>query len=472
MSKEFNAGRSGKLIKDIGIYAIGNLGSKLVTFMLVPLYTFYIQPAEFGYYDICLTAVFILIPFLSLQLRDGAFRFLADADSVTRKRAIVTFVYKILFRNSIVCILIGVFIYTFSSVQYLWLLVGLLIAMSAYEVIIQVVRGLGNTKYFVAAGIVSSLFIGLFSVLFVVVLELGIEGIFYANILARLITILVLELRLKVIKKYFGYNFNDSKINKEILSYCLPLLPGSICWWLVGSSNRFFIEHYLGLDENGLYAVALKFTSILETIAFIFYQAWQETAIRQYNSPDRNRFFSSIINSYLFVLIACVILFSFALKLNYGWLVGSEYLLSVNYIYPLAVSAMFFSLSAFYDMGYQCSKKTIYTLPGIVLASIVNVVGNYFLIQFYGVYGIIASSILTFATLFIYRAFDTRKFFNITFSKRTIPFAILLVVSGVTYYCLQSLTLNLLYIACVIIILFFIAPPDVKNMVRNRVLKP
>ncbi|MEG0560638.1 MAG: polysaccharide biosynthesis C-terminal domain-containing protein [Muribaculaceae bacterium] len=471
MSVQPTTGRSGKLLKDIGIYAIGNLGSKLVTFMLVPLYTFYICPAEFGYYDICLTAIFMLMPFLSLQLRDGAFRFLVDADNVFRKRAIVTFVYKTLFRNSIVCILIGAFIYIFSSVQYLWLLVVLLIVMSAYEVIIQVVRGLGNTKYFVVAGIVSSLFIGVFSILFVVIFKLGIEGVFYANILARFITILFLELRLKVIKKYFGYNFNDSKTNKEILSYCLPLLPGAICWWLVGSSNKFFIEHYLGLDENGLYAVALKFTSILETIAFIFYQAWQETAIRQYSSPDRNRFFSSIINNYLFVLIACVILFSFALKLNYGWLVEHEYQLSVNYIYPLAVSAMFFSLSAFYDMGYQCSKKTIYTLPGIVLASIVNIIGNYFLIQILGVYGIILSSILTFVTLFVYRVFDTRKFFKISFSNAIIAPIILLIISGFAYYYIQSIQVNIIYFVIVLIALSIFAPVDVKQMIKNKILR-
>ncbi|MEG2243548.1 MAG: hypothetical protein RSC87_08765, partial [Muribaculaceae bacterium] len=143
MSVQPTTGRSGKLLKDIGIYAIGNLGSKLVTFLLVPLYTFYIRPAEYGYYDICLTAIFILIPFLSLQLRDGGFRFLIDTDDTSRKQSIVTFVYKTLFRNSIVCIFIGVFVYMFTSVQYLWLLVELLIVMSIYEVVIQIIRGLG-----------------------------------------------------------------------------------------------------------------------------------------------------------------------------------------------------------------------------------------------------------------------------------------------------------------------------------------
>ncbi|MEG1917003.1 MAG: oligosaccharide flippase family protein [Muribaculaceae bacterium] len=471
MSVQPTTGRSGKLLKDIGIYAIGNLGSKLVTFLLVPLYTFYIRPAEYGYYDICLTAIFILMPFLSLQLRDGGFRFLIDTDDTSRKQSIVTFVYKTLFRNSIVCIFIGVFVYMFTSVQYLWLLVELLIVMSIYEVVIQIIRGLGYTKYFVVSGIISSILIGVFSILFVVVFNFGIEGIFYSNIIARLITIIILELRLKIIKNYFGYKFNNPVINKEILRYCLPLLPGTLCWLLAGSSSKFFIEHYIGLNENGLYAVALKFTSILETMAFIFFQAWQETALKQYDSKDRNKFFSTIMNNYLFVLISGVILFSFFLKINYGWLVAADYQQSMYYIYPISISALFFSLSAFLEMGYQCSKKTIYTLPGILLSSSVNLIGNYFLIQILGVYGIILSSILTFVTLFVYRVFDTRKFFKISFSNAIIAPIILLIISGFAYYYIQSIQVNIIYFVIVLIALSIFAPVDVKQMIKNKILR-
>lgn len=67
--------RSTKFINDIFIYAIGNLGSKLITFLLVPLYTYYISPDDFGYYDIVLTLTFLAMGFITFQLRDGTFRF-------------------------------------------------------------------------------------------------------------------------------------------------------------------------------------------------------------------------------------------------------------------------------------------------------------------------------------------------------------------------------------------------------------
>ena len=71
-----NRGR--KFINDIFIYAIGNLGSKLITFLLVPLYTYFISPEDFGYYDIALNISFLGIGLLSFQLKDGVFRFLLD----------------------------------------------------------------------------------------------------------------------------------------------------------------------------------------------------------------------------------------------------------------------------------------------------------------------------------------------------------------------------------------------------------
>ena len=71
--------RGSKFLKDIGIYAIGNIGSKIITFMMVPLYTYFVHDtSDFGYYDVCLTVCFLRMPFVNLQLRDGAFRVLLD----------------------------------------------------------------------------------------------------------------------------------------------------------------------------------------------------------------------------------------------------------------------------------------------------------------------------------------------------------------------------------------------------------
>ena len=110
------------------------------------------------------------------------------------------------------------------------------------------------------------------------------------------------------------------------MKYSLPLLPNAVCWWLLGSSSRLFIDHFLGLEANGIFAVAMKFSTILETFSVIVYQAWQETAIKQYGAADRSKFFSRIFNTYILILSVLALIFVFVLNINYSWLVDSRYL--------------------------------------------------------------------------------------------------------------------------------------------------
>ena len=272
--------RSSKFLKDLGIYAIGNLGSKIITFAMVPLYTFFVkEKGDFGYYDLCLTVIFLIMPFATLQLRDGAFRFLLETNDKDDRNRIITFVYRCLITSIVVSLIATLLLTMFTSIDYVWYCFLLLIAMSFFEVITQVARGLGKNKDFVAAGIISSLGIGVFSIIFVALMNMSITGIFIANILARFAALIYLEARLKIIATYFKFNLSLGQVGHDILKYSLPLLPGALCWWLTGSSDRWFIKYFLGLEVNGIYAVAFRFNGIILTLATIFYQAWQETAI-------------------------------------------------------------------------------------------------------------------------------------------------------------------------------------------------
>lgn len=461
-----------KFMKDIGVYAIGNIGSKLITFLMVPLYTYFVHDtSDFGYYDVCLTVCLLLLPFFTLQLRDGAFRFLLDCDDETQRRRIVSFVARTMLSSLFVTLLVAVVLALFTHIDYLGYTVGLLIAMSLQEVYSQVFRGLGNNRAFVMVGILSALGIGVFSVIFVAYMGWGIKGIFLANIIARVLALLLVEAKVRLITRHTSWNINIGKVGWEILRFTLPLLPGSLCWWLTGSSDRLFIKHFLGLDVNGVYAVAIRFTGIINTLAIIFYQAWQETAILQYHSPDRDRFFSRMFNSYIFLLGIILVGYVFMLKVNYSWLVAPQYHESLNYIYPLGLSAVLFALSAFFDMGYQCAKDTPRTLPAIVLAAIVNVALNFLLIKPLGVYGVILTQFITYIVLFTYRWHDMRHYFVLRSSRRSlVPVAVMLVSAIPFYYC-DGVVINIAYMALAIGAIIAACNKELRDLILSKFTK-
>ncbi len=461
-----------KFMKDIGVYAIGNIGSKLITFLMVPLYTYFVHDtSDFGYYDVCLTVCLLLLPFFTLQLRDGAFRFLLDCDDETQRRRIVSFVARTMLSSLFVTLLVAVVLALFTHIDYLGYTVGLLIAMSLQEVYSQVFRGLGNNRAFVMVGILSALGIGVFSVIFVAYMGWGIKGIFLANIIARVLALLLVEAKVRLITRHTSWNINIGKVGWEILRFTLPLLPGSLCWWLTGSSDRLFIKHFLGLDVNGVYAVAIRFTGIINTLAIIFYQAWQETAILQYHSPDRDRFFSRMFNSYIFLLGIILVGYVFMLKVNYSWLVAPQYHESLNYIYPLGLSAVLFALSAFFDMGYQCAKDTPRTLPAIVLAAIVNVALNFLLIKPLGVYGVILTQFITYIVLFTYRWHDMRHYFVLRSSRRSLVPVVVMLVSAIPFYYCDGVVINIAYMTLAIGAIIAACNKELRDLILSKFTK-
>ena len=464
--------RASKFIRDIGIYAIGNIGSKLITFLMVPLYTHYVHStSDFGYYNWCLTVCFLLIPFVTVQMRDGAFRFLLDCDDDTQRKRIVTFVTRTMFLTLSLSLLVAIVLALTANIPYLAYVLGMLIAMSLQEVYSQVFRGLGNNRAFVVVGILSALGIGVFSYVFVAIMGWGIKGIFLANTFARILALVLVELKVRLIMRNIKWLLDSREVAIDIMRYSLPLLPGSLCWWLTGNSDSLFITQFLGYSVNGVYAVAIRFTGIIMTLALIFYQAWQETAILQYNSSDRDRFFSKMFNGYIFLLSMILVGYVFMLKVNYGWLVGPQYQASLKYIYPLGVSAVIFAIVAFFDMGYQCAKDTMRTLPAIMLAAFVNVALNFLLIKPLGVYGVILTQFITYVVLVTYRWFDMKRYFTLTVNPRILIPVSVVMLSAIPFYFNAKAWVDIVFMIVALALILWSCGKEIRGLLLSKFTK-
>jgi len=465
-------GKGKKLLKDIGIYAVGNLGSKLIMFLLVPFYTHFItNTGEFGYYDLCLTVSFLIYPLLSLDMRQGVFRFLVETDSRQKRTQIISFVYRTLFRGTIIALALGIFMSMVHPMPYLWYVVAFIIVTYLYEVTIQMVRGIGKTEYFVIAGIMTALLSAVFAVLMIARLDMGIAGIFLSGILARIVSMIFLEVRLKIMRKYFRYDFSNKALNREILKYCLPLIPSTLMLNVIGFGNRFFVEYFLGLEANGIFAMSMKFANILDTLAYIFFQAWQENAFRLYGDSDKDGFFNSVFRNYFYFLCALTFVFPFALRINYSWLVGSEYQSSEAYVYILCIAMMFFSVSSFFELGYQCSKKTIRNVLPLASGLAINLAANWFMARHWGLYGISFASMTTFGYLMFYRILDANRYLHIHFSGMNALWFAFVAIGAWLYYLSDSALYDAIILTVMVCCYLPLMPKEVRNRILNIFLK-
>lgn len=77
--------RNSYLIKNTIIFTLGNLGSKLISFFLIPLYTNALTTAEYGVVDLVATVGTVAVPLLTLNICESVMRFALDKDANTRK---------------------------------------------------------------------------------------------------------------------------------------------------------------------------------------------------------------------------------------------------------------------------------------------------------------------------------------------------------------------------------------------------
>ena len=135
----------------------------------------------------------------------------------------------------------------------------------------------------------------------------------------------------------------------------------------------------------------------------------------------------------------------------------------LNSLYVMA-----FSLAAFFEIAYQCAKRTARILPSLLLSIAVSIACNFLLIERLGVNGVIISSILTYSSLLIYRLFDTRKFIRIRFDWRNIAPIVVLISCFVLYY--QPLPRIVDLIVCLSAAFLFVlmAPGDFKKAVVKK----
>lgn len=393
------------------IYTVGNLGAKLLSFLMVPLYTFYLNKADLGTYDLLLTSVTLLVPFISIQMPESVYRWLLeikDNDRAKQQSAITNSLLVFVF-NNLVFILLFWMAQAFYQVPYALPFAIILFVNGLMIFLQQTARGLGLNKLYSFIGFSYTFFLLLLNVLFVVVLHLKLEGILYSTILSGLIAIVVLAFRSKIYQ-YIQPQCISRKEIKAMLTYSWPLIPNTISWWLINEVNRFIILFSLGVDANGIFALSNRFPSIIIIVNSIFMLAWQDQAILLHDTKEKDAFYSKIFNVFLSLELTLVICLTSVSKYVVKLVVSPAFFYSWYYMPVLYLSVAFASFAAFLGVGYLGSKKTKGLFTTTIFGSVINILVSYLTIRKIGLYGPCIGTCIGFLVIWLLRVRQTRSF--------------------------------------------------------------
>lgn len=408
-----------ELTKNTLILAFGKVCAQLVAFILLPVYTFFLTPAEYGMVDLIITYIVLLVPAVTVQLEMAAFRFLVDArgDETVKKVTISAIMQMIVVVQAVCLVLFGV-VELFFDIPYAPLVIATIMVTIIANLFLQFARGFGDNKKFAVASIISGVGMLIGAAVFIVWLRIGASGMLLSMLLAHITCILYLTTTLKL-HRYVRFKSHDRALQKRLLAYSFPLVPNGISWWVINVSDRTIISVTLGVAANGIYAVANKYAAIFTGIFSVFHMSWTESASMHIDDKDRDVFFSEIMNAAIHMFGTLAVGLIALMPWVFPFLVDTQYDEAYLYIPVLILAAFCNAIVSLYGSIYIAKKLTRQVANTSLLSAAINIALTVVGIYFFGLFAAAAATVIAYLAMAVYRHYDVKKYVTIQYDKRT-----------------------------------------------------
>lgn len=425
--------RNKYLIKNTLLFTLGNLGSKLITFFLIPLYTNTLSTTQYGTIDLVATVSTVAIPILTINICESVMRFALDKDADQKQiTQIGTYIFLCACLFGLLIIPICTLFNQISS--YAGLTYFYVISLAASQLYLCDLRGKELLLYYSIGNVLHTLLIAVFNIMFLLIFKMEIKGYLLAFIIANLI----ISLYALIVGK--GYkSFTLQRINKKLLvsmsKYSIVLIPNSFMWWIMNSSDRIMVSSMVGIAANGIYAVSYKIPTLVSTLTSIFNQAWSYSAIREDGACDEelynNRIFKMLIGIVMLIRIGILTFVKPFLSIY----VSEEFFSAWKYTPFLIIGYVYLTLGSFMATSYTVHKDSFGYLFSGMFGAVFNIVLNFALIPLIDVYGAAIATCISFFLVFIFRLIHTRKYIKYKIGNiEFISGSIILILSSAVIY--------------------------------------
>ncbi|MFR1043343.1 MAG: oligosaccharide flippase family protein [Faecalibacillus intestinalis] len=470
-----NNERGKYLAKNTIIFTLGNLGTKLIQFFLVPLYTNVLSTADYGVVDLVTTIGMVLAPILLLNINDGVMRFALDKGADFNK------IMSIGLAAFIFCLITGLVIFPIGNISnqlgnYSSYIYFYTISYAGNLLFFGYLRGTEKLLQFSIGNIINAMLIASFNIFFLVIIKTGIAGYFLSYTLANFICCIYAFIVGNVKEVILNFKL-DKELMIKMLKYSVVLIPNTFMWWIINSSDRVMITSFIGNSANGIYAISCKIPTLLSTIVTIFNTAWSYSAIKENDSYDRDEYNNSVYNGLVMLSVVIGAAMMLVMKPFLAVYVSKMYYKAWMFTPYLVVGCVFLSIASFLGAYYTVNKDSKGFLYSSSVAAAINLALNYLLIPKIGIAGAALATAISYIAVFLYRAVDTKKYIFINvFSKKHLVSYILLMLIGCSMF-IEGLMSYLLMIIIYIVILIIYKETwwmyviSLKQILENKLKK-
>lgn len=397
------------LAKNIFLFSISGFVPKILTIILIPLYTSYLTTAEYGVSDLITTTVSLLIPIFTLDIQDAVMRFALDKNH-DPKNVFSVAAHIILLGTILVCggaTVVSLLDISGLENSYLVFFAIMYFTTAAYNTVSLFCRGIDKVSVMVGASIINSVVSLFANFLFLAVFHWGLNGYLLANSLGSILALVWCFIGAKLYR-YWKIRV-PRNLCKDMIAFSFPLVFSAIAWWINNASDRYILTWMSGVAVSGLYAVSYKIPNILSMFQNIFAQAWSISAIKEFDKDDADGFMSNVYNMMHFGMVTIcsgIMIMNIPIaKILYS----NEFFNAWKFVPLLLISVVFNAMALFIGSIFTAVKDTKSLSVSTIVGAIVNTICNFIFIYYLGAYGAALATMLGYAVVLIMRHIILRK---------------------------------------------------------------
>lgn len=457
-------GKYKKLVQNTAIFAIGSFGTRVLSFLIVPLYTYVLTTAEYGEIDLFTTAISMFLPFSCLMFSEAVLRFGAANECMPEKivaNSMLVVGYSVVFT----LVFIPIYIFGFGFGENTWIYITVLILNGYGNIFSEYLRACNKTAAYAISGVIQACGMMGCNLFFLIKLHLGMRGYLYAMLVSQLMVALYVTYKGRIVQ-LFSYKNIDIALLKKMLRYSVPLIPNSLMWWIMSAGDKYIINYFLGDSVNGIYSIALKVPTIVSMAYSIFMQAWQLSAIEEKNSEEVSDFYDEVFSAVSLVVGAMSAGIMLVVYPVFTFVLNEEYHTAWEYVPLLCIATILSCFGSFFGVTYIVTKKSDKAFITTMIGAVANIGFNFMLVRQWGLYGVVWGTIVGYFIVVIIRYQDMKNDMNILVNIKRFYVLLGILLIEATMITTRNNTASYLLSCGIVLFVFFLYRSEVLQVAK------
>ncbi|MEQ7039407.1 oligosaccharide flippase family protein [Enterococcus hirae] len=455
-------------------FSMGPIIGSFIALVTVPVTTFFISPGEFGKASMFTLVQTLMVSIIYLgidQAYTKEFHYVKDK-RLLFQNALIT---PLVFASSIAVLLIimrknfSQLLFEDTSYTNVSLFFGLMLIFSVIERFILLhIRMQEKALEYSLFTILLKSFILIFTIFIIGMGNRTFITVVYATIFGQIVGDISLIIKYRSLFD-FRYFKLDSILVLQMIKFGIPLIVASFVTQFLNGSGRFFLRIYGSFHDLGVFAAALKVSSVIGIIQSSFTSFWVPVAYR-WNKENRSIELYELVSDILLLLLTIGMFILILLKKPIILILSSEYSEAQYIIGLISLTPILYTLSETTTLGIVFSGKSFYNVYVTIISLIPNVLLNIFLIPGLGIIGAAISQGVSYLFFYYLRTyFSKRAGFKLNVRRQVLPVFLLFALALINSIPLKNILIGNIILMFVIIVLQKNTIRKIKNIIKGRI---